>query len=93
MAKNVIDKFVNQRLKFARKLDKDKNIVITVNDKVGVLYSVTKELDSSENTFYKARILIDQTYIAGRGDKKLEAIIEALKHMELQGNTIMEYMK
>lgn len=93
MAKKIKDDYLSERQKFARKLDRAPKTSITVNGAVGIIYSVNKITDAAENTFYKATILIDRTYIAGKADTKLESIVEALKHMELQGNLIQEYMK
>lgn len=93
MAKKIKDIYVSERQKFARKLEKSKKTDITVNSSIGHIHSITKELDNDENSFYRARIFIDNVYISGKANKKLDAIVEALKHMELQGNIIKEYMK
>ncbi len=92
MAKKIKDIYVSERQKFARKLDRSKKTNITVNGSIGNIHSITKEQDNNDNSFYRCRILIDNIYISGKAEKKLDSIVEALKHMELQGNIIKEYM-
>jgi hypothetical protein len=93
MAKKIKDIYVSERQKFARKLDRSKNTDITVNGRIGKIHSITKEVGNDEKSYYRVRILLDGLYVSGKADKKQDAIIEALKHLELQGNIIKEYMK
>lgn len=93
MAKKIKDKFEKTRTKFAKHIVKSKKTPIKTHHGEGVIESINKYEDRDGAIKYKTIILYEGTFISGHSDTNIKSVIEALKHMELQGTFIKDYME
>jgi hypothetical protein len=92
MAKKIKDPYESNRLKLAKKMLKSKTTKVETLSGNGMLHSIEQYDDNEGDTMYKCQITYNGVVIGGKAKVKLDSIVEALKHMELQGTVIRNYM-